>query len=121
MNIEELRRLLLKELEKKRTEREELLKELEEARLEVIRERAYTETRKASKKLEEARKKAEITRQKALRERAYTERELAWWDSVKDLPPRERVREICKHHHRWEGASPDLDSSPISLFPLGEA
>lgn len=88
------------------------------------------ESRRARRELEEARREAERVHQETLRVHEETERELAWWDSVKRLPPEERLREIRRYYgevirdtESRHGRSIGLQSleDTFKLFPLGEA
>lgn len=107
-----------KEAEISHKEAEEAIRESKESRREI--ERELQEIR-AHEELEEARREAEKAHQEALRAQEETERELAWWDSVKNLPQEERVREICKHHQNHEADSSLEKWEALSFFPLGEA
>lgn len=84
----------------------------------------------AKREAEEARIEAEIARQEALRTHEETEREITWWNSVKNLPPNERIREIHRYYgevirdtESRHGKSIGLQSleDTFKLFPLGEA
>ena len=97
-------------------------------RLEIIRDRTRygTSNEKARREAEEAileairtRKETIIAHEEALRAQEHLKREEAWWDSVKNLPPKERVREIFKHHERHgEKRTPE---DRLTFFPMGEA
>lgn len=76
------------------------------------------EAEKEHKEAEESLREAEIETQRVHEE---AEREIAWWNSVKDLPLEERVREICKHHQSPETDSPQGRGEALSFFPMGEA
>lgn len=84
----------------------------------------------AERETEEARIEAERARQEALRTHEETEIELAWWDSVKRLPPKEQLREIHRYYgevirdiESRHGKSIGLQSleDTFKLFPLGKA
>lgn len=81
---------------------------------EVLRN-ALLELEKAKRDLEESRREREIFHE-------FLEREEAWWDSVKDLPHKELVREISKHHRQSQETPNEASSGlVISFFPMGEA
>ena len=84
----------------------------------------------AERETEEARIEAERAHQEALRTHEEIEIELAWWNSVKRLPPKERLREIHRYYgevirdiESRHGRSIGLQSleDTFNLFPLGEA
>lgn len=81
-------------------------------------EKEHKEAEKTLREAEESLREAEIETQRVHEE---TEREIAWWNSVKDLPLEERVREICKHHQSPETDSPQGRGEALSFFPMGEA
>ena len=96
----------------------------------ILLEKAKREAEEARIEAEEARIEAERARQEALRTHEETEIELAWWDSVKRLPPEERLREIRRYYgevirdiESRHGRSIGLQSleDTFKLFPLGEA